>query len=178
MGGPVLGRRISRILSYLSSNSLDDLIDTIKPAVGTFDILPDISRVGTGAIENVGSITNTVSEGVSDSLESVSNTADTLSRVVSDKKLKDCLLQTICYLTPEEGSNEEGEGRKNKEKQDRREKEKKENQKRKRLKKNKKKKLQDEDDPDISADIDEEEVNTIEITSDDCEEFKCDIVKY
>ena len=194
--GPVLGRRISRILSYLSSNSLDDLIDTIKPAVGTFDILPDISRVGTGedekvinddqivhedvtgAIESVGSITNTVSEGVSDSLESVSDTADTLSRVVSDRKLKDCLLQTICYLTPEEGSSEEGEGRKNQEKQDRREKEKKEKQKRKRLKKNKKKKLQDEEDPDISTDIDDEDVNTIKITSDDCEEFKCDIVKY
>ena len=126
----------------------------------------------------MGSITNTVSEGVSDSLESVSDTADTLSRVVSDRKLKDCLLQTICYLTPEEGSNEEGEGRKNQEKQDRREKEKKENQKRKRLKKNKKKKLQKEEDPNISTDIDDEDVNTIEITSDDCEEFKCDIVKY
>ena len=192
--GPVLGRRISRILSYLSSNSLDDLIDTIKPAVGTFDILPDISRVGTGDDEQVinddqivhkdvtgaimGSISNTVSEGVSESLERVSDTADTLSRVVSDRKLKDCLLQTICYLTPEEGGNEEGEGRKNKEKQDRREKEKKENQKRKRLKKNKKKKLQDEEHPDISSDIEDEEVNAIEFTSDDCEEFKCDIVKY
>merc|ERR1712106_1020680 len=164
MGGPVLGRRISRILSYLSSNSLDDLIDTIKPAVGTFDIFPDISRVGTGAIESVGSITNTVSEGVSESLESVSYTADTLSRVMSDRKLKDCLLQTICYLTPEEGSNEEGEGRKNKEEQDKREKEKQEKQKRKRLKKNKKKKLQEEEEMEISANVDDEEVNN-EITS-------------
>ena len=56
----------------------------------------------TGAIQSVGSMTNLVSDGVSDSLQSVSDTADTLSRVVSDKKLKDCLLQAICYLTPQE----------------------------------------------------------------------------
>merc|ERR1712008_206763 len=69
-------------------------------------------------------------------------------------------------------------GRKNTEKQDRREKEKKEKQKRKRLKKNKKKKLQNKEEPESSTDIDNEEVNTIDITSDDCEEIKCDIVKY
>ena len=46
--GPVLARRVSRIISYLSDNSLDDLIDTIKPGVGTLDILPDISRMSSG----------------------------------------------------------------------------------------------------------------------------------
>ena len=190
-----MSRRISRILSYVSSNSLDDLIDTIKPFTGTFDILPDISRMGTGdyehnnddrilresvtgAIQSVGSMTNLVSDGVSDSLQSVSDTADTLSKVVSDKKLKDCLLQVICYLTPEEGV-EEGEGRKNKEKQDRREKEKLEKQKKKKMKKKKKKKLQEE--LDTSTDIEDENEFTndaVEINSDDCEVFKCDIVGY
>ena len=100
--GPVLARRVSRIFSYLSANSLDDLIDTIKPGVGTLDILPDISRMSSGAMESAGSLTNMVSGGVYDSIESVSDTAGTLSRVVSDKKIKDCLLQAICYLTPEE----------------------------------------------------------------------------
>jgi hypothetical protein len=160
--GPVLARRISRILSYVSANSLDDLIDTIKPAVGTLDILPDISRMGTGAIESVGSIT------------------DSLGRVVSDKKIKDCLLQAICYLTPEDNG-EEGEGRKNKEKQDRREKEKKEKQRRKKLKKkNKKKTKEQNEEAETSIDDDDydEEVNNIEIDSDDCEVFKCDIVSY
>ena len=197
--GPVLARRVSRIFSYLSANSLDDLIDTIKPGVGTLDILPDISRMSSGeekhnydrhdrqdylagAIESVGSITNIVSGGVSDSIESVSDTAGTLSRVVSDKKIKDCLLQAICYLTPEE-SGEEGEGRKNKEKQDRREKEKKEKQKRKKQKKKNKKKNKDQQEEiETSADeeIDEydEDTNNIEINSDDCEVFQCDIVSY
>jgi len=180
--GPVLARRVSRIFSYLSANSLDDLIDTIKPGVGTLDILPDISRMSSGAIESVGSITNIVSGGVSDSIESVSDTAGTLSRVVSDKKIKDCLLQAICYLTPEE-SGEEGEGRKNKEKQDRREKEKKEKQKRKKQKKKNKKKNKDQQEEiETSADDDieeyDEETNNIEINSDDCEVFKCDIVSY
>jgi len=177
--GPVLARRVSRIMSYLSANSLDDLIDTIKPGVGTLDILPDISRMSSGAME---SITNMVSGGVSDSIESVSDTADTLSRVVSDKKIKDCLLQAICYLTPEE-SGEEGEGRKNKEKQDRREKEKKEKQKRKKLKKkNKKKNKEQQEEIETSSDDDiddyDEETNSIDIDSDDCEVFKCDIVSY
>lgn len=179
--GPVLARRVSRILSYLSANSLDDLIDTIKPDVGTLDILPDISRMGTGAMQSVGSLTNLVSGGVSDSLESVSDTADALSRVVSDKKIKDCLLQAICYLTPEENQ-EEGEGRKNKEKQDRREKEKKEKQRRKKLKKKNKKKIKDQEEETESSDVDEkdydEESNSVEIDSDDCEVFKCDIVSY
>ena len=123
-------------------------------------------------------MTNLVSDGVYDSLQSVSDTANTLSRVVSDKKLKDCLLQAICYLTPFEGV-EEGEGRKNKEKQDRREKEKLEKQKKKKMKKKKKKKLLEE--IDTSTDIEDETEftnDTIEIDSDDCEVFKCDIVGY
>ena len=179
-GGPTLSRRISRILSYVSSNSLDDLIDTIKPAMKKLDMLPDISRVGTGnvedilddkivdknvagALESVGSVTNmvsdsvtggiqTVSDGVSGSLQTVSDTADTLSRVVSDKKLKDCLMQAVCYLTPEDVTEEEGEGRKNKDKQDRREKEKKEKQERKKNKKKKKKKQEKAKD-DIDSEI-------------------------
>ena len=209
-------RRISRILSYVSANSLDDLIDTIKPAMGKFDMLPDISRMGTGtsehisddkiihwsvtgAIESFGSMTNlvsdrvtggihkvsnsvtggiyTMSDGVSDSLQSVSDTADTLSRVVSDKKLKDCLLQAICYLTPDEDA-EEGEGRKNKEKQDKREKEKKEKQERKTKKKNKKKQLEKLTEDEAIEIKKESDNDGIEINSDDCEVFQCDIVGY
>jgi len=197
--GSTLSRRISRILSYISVNSIDDLVDTIKPLM-----YPTISRVGSGALESVGSVTNLVSDGVSGGIQTVSNgvsggilsvsdgvsdglltmseTADTLSRVVSDKKLKDCILQAVCYLTPE-SSSDEGEGRKNQDKQDQREKDKKEKQQRKKNKKKKKKKqkeMEDNEENEKVTEVPEENESDydIEIDSDDCKVFQCDIVKY
>ena len=127
----------------------------------------------TDMMESVGTLTNMVSGGVSDA-------TDSLTRMVSNQKLKDCAMQAICYLTPEEEEeNEEGEGRKNKEKQERREKEKKEKQRRKKQKKNKKKKLQSQDEPEDSNDgVEEELKDNITIESEDCEVFECNLVSY
>merc|ERR1711915_310607 len=124
---------------------------------------------GFDMMESVGTLTNMVSGGVSDA-------TDSLTRMVSNQKLKDCAMQAICYLTPEEEEeNEEGEGRKNKEKQERREKEKKEKQR----KKNKKKKLQSQDEPEDSNNgVEEELKDNITIESEDCEVFECNLVSY
>ena len=46
--GSTLSGRFSRILSYVSENSLDDLVDTIKPLM-----FPTISRVGSGKEEHL-----------------------------------------------------------------------------------------------------------------------------
>jgi len=161
-----LSSRIARIVSQVSQNSFDNLVDTM---------IPDTSRMGFDMMESVGTLTNMVSGGVSDATNS-------LTRMVSNQKLKDCAMQAICYLTPEdeEGEeNEEGEGRKNKEKQERREKEKKEKQRRKKQKKNKKKKLQSQDETEDSNEgVEEELKDNLTIESEDCEVFECNIVSY
>merc|ERR1711971_1329987 len=41
-----------------------------------------------------------VSTGVSSSLDTVRSSAKVLTSFVTDQRLKDCLLQTVCYLTP------------------------------------------------------------------------------
>merc|ERR1712024_29536 len=58
--------------------------------VGTID---GVKHGVTGGISRV-------STGVSSSLETVKSTAKVLTNFVTDQKLKDCLLQTVCYLTP------------------------------------------------------------------------------
>ena len=94
------------------------------------------------------------------------------------------LFQAICYLTPDDDEEYAGESRKNKDKQTRREERKKEKQKK---KKNKKKNKDKNDDFYDSYDEEEEEVEVTEtpegvdldnVDSEDCEVFKCDMVRY
>jgi len=158
--------------------------------VGTID---GVKHGVTGGISRV-------STGVSSSLETVKSTAKVLTNFVTDQKLKDCLLQTVCYLTPLTEEEEEVvgfEGRKKSKEQRHKnkaekKKEKKKNKKDKKKKKNKNKEkdveekdeddydyndddydiFDDNEDDDYTEDDDEEPVEEVE----DCEVFKCNAV--
>jgi len=147
-----------------------------------------------------------VSTGVSSSLNTVKSTAKVLTSFVTDQRLKDCLLQTVCYLTPLTEEEEEVvgfEGRKKtkdqrKKNKEAKKKEKKKNkkEKKKKNKKNKDKEVSDDDeyddeddydyDDDLFGDDDEEDDDTYDEDEEDveeeveevedCEVFKCNAV--
>merc|ERR1711899_627163 len=119
----------------------------------------------------------------------VKSTAKVLTNFVTDQKLKDCLLQTVCYLTPLTEEEEEVvgfEGRKKSKEQ--RHKNKKDKKKKKNKNKEKEVEEKDEDDydyddddydifdddedDDYTEDDDEETVEEVE----DCEVFRCNAV--
>jgi len=168
--------QIERIISYLSVESLQDLVSNIK-----HEILGGLSSVRDDGLQRVDQATNVISNEIT----------DTLDRVGGGGKVEDCLLQAICYLTPGEEETEAGESRKNKEKQKRKE-EKRKEKKKKKAKKNKNKNKEKENDyfddyeEDYEDDEDdyEDEANTEEEESDekieeeDCDVFQCDMVRY
>jgi len=169
--------QIERIISYLSVDSLQDLVSNIK-----HEILGSLSSVRDDGLQRVDEATNAINNEISDTLESVGG----------GSKVEDCLLQAICYLTPSEEETEAGESRKNKEKQKRKE-EKRKEKKKKKAKKNKNKNKDkkdndyfedyeedyedDEDDYEDEADTEEEE-GDVKIEEEDCDVFQCDMVRY
>ena len=94
------------------------------------------------------------------------------------------LFQAICYLTPDDENEYAGESRKNKDKQTRREERKKEKQKKKKNKKKNKDKiddfydLYDEEEEDEVTEYPEEDLDLDNVDSEDCQVFKCDMVRY
>ena len=96
--------------------------------------------------------------------------------------------QAICYLTPDDDDEYAGESRKNKDKQTRREERKKEKQKKKKNKKKNKDKnvdfyddLYDEEEEEDEVTETPEEDDSVDldnVDSEDCEVFKCDMVRY
>jgi len=172
--------QIERIISFLSVESLQDLVSDIK-----HEILGSLSSVRDDGLQRVDEATNVLNNEITDTLDSVGGGG----------KVEDCLLQAICYLTPGEEETEAGESRKNKEKQKRKEEKRKEKKKKKAKKnKNKNKEKEKEDENDYFDDYEEDyvddeddyedEANTEEEESDgkieeeDCDVFQCDIVRY
>merc|ERR1712088_1308392 len=110
----------------------------------------------------------------------VKSTAKVLTSFVTDQRLKDCLLQTVCYLTPLTEEEEEVvgfEGRKKSKEQRHKnkaekKKEKNKNKKDKKKKKNKNKEKEVEEKDEDDYDYDDENVEEVE----DCEVFKCNAV--
>jgi len=163
--------------------------------VGTID---GVKHGVTGGISRV-------STGVSSSLDTVRSSAKVLTSFVTDQRLKDCLLQTVCYLTPlteEEdevgsftGRKKTKEQRKKNKEAKKKDKKKNKKEKKKKHKKNKDKEVSEEDDDDYDEedydeedydeeDYDEEEYDEDEEGNDeeeveeveDCEVFKCNAV--
>merc|ERR1712045_739549 len=168
--------QIERIISYLSVESLQGLVSSIK-----HDILGSLSSVRDDGLQRVDEATNVINNEITDTLDSVGGGG----------KVEDCLLQAICYLTPGEEETEAGESRKNKEKQKRKE-EKRKEKKKKKAKKNKNKNKDkennyfddyeedyddDEDDYEDEANTEEEE-SDVKIEEEDCDVFQCDMVRY
>merc|ERR1719278_1416241 len=133
--------------------------------VGTID---GVKHGVTGGISRV-------STGVSSSLETVKSTAKVLTNFVTDQKLKDCLLQTVCYLTPLTEEEEEVvgfEGRKKSKEQRHKnkaekKKEKKKNKKDKKKKKNKNKEKEAEEKDEDDYDYDDDDYDIFDDDEDD-----------
>jgi len=187
---PSFSTRMSRVLEALSTDSMDAVLDTVRPT---------ISRMESG-VSNVGDL--------------VTGGASAMAGFVTDQRLQDCLLQTVCYVSaPEDnqiqsrngfldtlGLNSYFEGRKKK--KDRKErKEKKKEKKKKKKEKKKKEKLEAEyysdveeddtdedyydeesdkdsitDDYDYEEDEEDEEEDDLEMG--DCEVFSCGFVSF
>jgi hypothetical protein len=108
-----------------------------------------IRAVNNGVVETIDGVKHgvtggisRVSTGVSSSLNTVKSTAKVLTNFVTDQRLKDCLLQTVCYLTPLTEEEEEVvgfEGRKKTKEQRKKNKEAKKKEKKKNKKEKKKK---------------------------------------
>ena len=169
-----LFQQMERIISYLSIESLQGVVSSIK-----HEVLGSLSSVRDDGLQRVDAINNEIS--------------GTLDVVGGGSKVEDCLLQAICYLTPDEKEGEAGEARKNKDKQKRKEEKKREKKekKKKKAKKNKNKnKESDSDEYDDEVEIeddyekdDEEEDNIddesdLKIEEEDCDVFQCDMVRY
>ena len=165
-------------------------------------ILGRLSSVRDDSLKRVddvqNSITNTIDTGF-EALGGGSKLEDCFLQVwriqmISYEIIRQCSLQAVCYLTPDD---EEGESRKlNKDKQRRREEKRRQKQNKKKNKSKKKKVEVVQEDDEYYEDYDEdyedkEEVtessdndddyDTTEdgkVTSDDCQVFKCDIVKH
>jgi len=164
-------QRLEKILSFLSPDSLQDVVSSVK-----HEVLGSLSNMKDDSIKRVDDATNALT--------------DSFDSLGGESKLEDCFLQAICYLTPDDESSEAGEGRKNRDKQKLREEKKREKKKNKekKNKKNKKKekeKLEDEyydeyyDDDIFDEDEEiEDDEEDVEVTSEDCEVFKCDMVRY
>merc|ERR1711874_537157 len=91
--------------------SLQGVVSSIK-----HEVLGSLSSVRDDGLQRVDAINNEIS--------------GTLDVVGGGSKVEDCLLQAICYLTPDEKEGEAGEARKNKDKQKRKEEKKREKRKR------------------------------------------------
>lgn len=158
--------QLEKILSYLSAESLQDVVSSVK-----HEILGGLSSMRDDSLQRVDLATNAITDGLSDGIDALGG----------GSKLEDCILQAICYMTPDEEEYEAGESRKNKEKQKRREEKRKE-------KKNKKNKKNKHKDKDYTEDYVDNDVNTTEapedvdesdeLTSEDCDVFRCDTVRY
>lgn len=164
-------QHMERIISYLSLESLQDVVSNIK-----HEILGSLSSVRDDELQRVDDDTGTISNEIT----------DTLDVLGGGSKVEDCLLQALCYLTPDEVESEAGESRKNKEKQKRKE-EKKKEKKKKKAKKNKNKNKDDDyfedyEDEEIEDDFEKEENNEeesdLDIEEEDCDVFQCDMVRY
>jgi len=169
-----LFQQMERIISSLSLESLQGVISNIK-----HEILGSLSTARDDEVQRVDE----------DAQSSIGNgITDTLELLGGGSQVEDCLLQALCYLTPEEEKSEAGESRKNKEKQKLREKKKKEKMEKKKQKKakNNKNKNKDTDDDyedeniedDYDEDVNNEEESIKEIEEEDCDVFQCDIVRY
>jgi len=156
-----------KILSFLSADTIQNLSNNIKD-----EILNSLYSVRDDSLQRVDDATNALTDGISDGIDALGG----------GSKLEDCILQAICYLTPDEETGEAGESRKNKDKQKRRE-EKRKEKKNKKNKKNKNKVTDSSDDYDdelvteASEDDDDNEVEP-ELSDEDCNVFQCDTVRY
>merc|ERR1712062_678604 len=138
------------------------------------EVLGSLSSVRDDGLQRVDAINNEIS--------------GTLDVVGGGSKVEDCLLQAICYLTPDEKEGEAGEARKNKDKQKRKEEKKREKKEKKKAKKNKtKNKESDFDDYEDEIEIEDEEEeeegsveeeSDVKIEEEDCDVFQCDMVRY
>lgn len=179
-----VSQQLDKIMSALSVDSVQDIVSGVKH--GILGSLSSVRDDGLRRVDDVqSSITNTIDSG--------------LDAIGGGSKLEDCFLQAVCYLTPDdEGSEEAGESRRNKDKQKRRD-EKRRQKQNKKKNKNKKKKVEvveddyeDYEDYEEDYDYDEEVAETSDadtdddydydgdgaVTSDDCQVFKCDLVKH
>jgi len=162
-------QHVERIISYLSVDSLQGVISSIK-----HEILGSLSSVRDDGLQRVDDFNNEIS--------------DSLDVVGGGSKVEDCLLQAICYLTPDDEKSEAGESRKNKDKQKRKEEKKRAKKEKKKAKKNKNKnKDSDFDDYEDEIEIEEEEEeeegsveeeSDVKIEEEDCDVFQCDMVRY
>jgi len=173
-----VAHQLAKIMSALSVDSVQDLVSGVKHG-----ILGRLSSVRDDSLKRVDDVQN-----------SITNTIDTgFEAIGGGSKLEDCFLQAVCYLTPDD--EEEGESRKlNKDKQRRREEKRRQKQNKKKNKSKKKKvEVVQEDDEyyeDYDEDYEEEVTESSDneddydtnedgkVTSDDCQVFKCDIVKH
>jgi len=159
--------QIEKILSFLSAESLQDVVSSVK-----HEILGGLSSMRDDSLQRVDLATNAITDGISDGIDALGG----------GSKLEDCILQAICYMTPNDEESEAGEARKNKDKQKRRE-EKRKEKKNKKIKKNKHK-IKDFTDDYLDNDIDATEAPeniddaSGELTSEDCDVFRCDTVRY
>jgi len=162
-------QHVERIISYLSVDSLQGVISSIK-----HEILGSLSSVREDGLQRVDDLNNEIS--------------DSLDVVGGGSKVEDCLLQAICYLTPDDEKSEAGESRKNKDKQKRKEEKKRAKKEKKKAKKNKNKnKDSDFDDYEDEIEIEDEEEeeegsveeeSDVKIEEEDCDVFQCDMVRY
>jgi len=187
--------RMSRLLDNISSNSIKRIVDSLDPR-------PSISRIGEGAVNSVeGIVIGTLDQGasiVSQATEVVSLAGDLfnggasrVSKSVEQISAKDCLLQSMCYLSAPDtaplirrmlDTSDKFEGRRKKNKKN---KEHKKNKKNKKKNKNKVK-IEYYDDDDIFGDEDEDEKEekdeeedeeNEELAQKDCEVFRCTPVR-
>jgi len=164
--------QMEKILSFLSVEAMQETASSVK-----HKILGGLSNMKDNSLQRVDDVSNALTDQLSDGIDAFGG----------GSKLEDCFLQAICYLTPDDEEEYAGESRKNKDKQTRREEKKKEKQKR---KKNKKKNKEKNDNSNDFYDEDEEYDEVTEtpeddsvsdqdnVDSEDCEVFKCDMVRY
>jgi len=186
---PSFSTRMSRVLEALSTDSMDLVLDTVRPT---------ISRMESG-VSNVGDL--------------VAGGASAMAGFVTDQRLQDCLLQTVCYASaPEDNQIESRNGildsfgisslfegrKKKKDKKERKEKKKEKKEKKKKKKQKLKDKLEAEyysdlendnsdddfyeeesDEDTYTDDYDyEEDEDDDELDMGDCEVFSCGVVSF
>jgi len=182
-----LRSRVARVLEYISPDSFEKMIKSIQPALSKLYFKPSLERMGTDALDGVGSFSNIATAliiGTAGTLtERMSGSVGAVSDLVGNKKIQDCLLQTMCYYSASHGKTREGrtgvrrmlevfgldnefEGRKKNAKKDKR-------------KKKMKKKLNtiEENLTDHKNDIGSDSYdNDDDLDTDDCEVFECNVV--
>eukprot|EP00090_Calanus_glacialis_P037960 TRINITY_DN6600_c0_g1_i4.p1 TRINITY_DN6600_c0_g1~~TRINITY_DN6600_c0_g1_i4.p1 ORF type:complete len:360 (+),score=51.68 TRINITY_DN6600_c0_g1_i4:62-1141(+) len=107
-----LRSRVARVLEYISPDSLERLIENIKPALSSLAFKPSLNRMGTDALDGVGTFGNIATAlilGTAGTLtEKMSGGVGAVSDIVGNKKIQDCLLQTVCYYSASHGQTQEG----------------------------------------------------------------------